>query len=67
MYVSYISQAVPQVLVVRVAIAELAQVSHDAALENLFCQEVSEHVQNTCSLVGGGGCSVITATFELLC
>ena len=50
--VSCISQAVPQVLVLGVAVAELAQVSHNTALEDLVGQEVSEHVQNARSLAG---------------
>lgn len=48
----YIGQTVPQVLVVCISEAVFAEVSYDPPLEHIICQKVSQHVQDTRSLVG---------------
>lgn len=47
---SYIRETVPQVLIVSISKAVLAKISDYSALKHVLCQEVSQHVQDTCSL-----------------
>lgn len=56
----YIGQTVPQVLVLCISVAVFAKVAYYPTLEYIICQKVSQHVQDTCSLVSqrvseGGG------------
>lgn len=48
---SYIGQTVPQILIVCIFVAVLAEVSHDPSLKHFICQKVSQHVQDTSALV----------------
>lgn len=49
---SYIGQSVPQVLVVCIFVAVFSEVSHYPTLKHIIRQKVSQHMQDTCSLVG---------------
>lgn len=50
-YYLYVGKTVPQVPVACVPVAVFAKVSYYSTLEHIICQKVSQHVQDTCSLV----------------
>ncbi len=48
--VTYVNKAVPQVFISGIAVPEPPKVPNYATLKAFVCQEIPQHMENTCSL-----------------